>query len=263
MTDSHTHLNLPPLLDSVDSYLASAKNAGVDRMMVVGTDVASSLKAINLAKKYPQLWASVGVHPDEARPGQLGEVTRQLEELIAGGQVSAIGECGLDYSGDGDHDAQKLLFQVHIELAVEHRLPLIIHCRNTRRADDVVVWNAYEDLLEQLKRQRNLPQFILHCVSGPVPYVQEALKLGAYVSFAGNVTYPSAGAIREILRIVPMERVLVETDAPFLAPQHHRGATNEPAFVDETARFISTFLNVPFDELDLAVTENARSLFEH
>jgi TatD DNase family protein len=229
-------------------------------MMIVGTDVATSTIAIQLAKKYPQLWASVGIHPEEARAGQIEQMKQELDNLVAHGGVNAVGECGLDYSGEADHEAQKELFLLHAELAYKHYLPLLIHCRNTRRSDEIVLYDAYSDLLELLHCQP-IPKFVLHCVSGPVPYVKKALELGAYVSFAGNVTYPNAHAIREILKVVPIDRLLVETDAPFLSPQSKRGQTNEPAFVVETGYFIADFLGKSFEEIDAATTRNALQFF--
>lgn len=261
MIDSHTHLNLTPLSDDIERYLANAKEAGVLGMMIVGTDVQSSQMAIDLAVSYEECFASVGLHPECAESEGWRAEFERIKLLASDLNVSAIGECGLDYSREVDHDSQKELFQMHIDLATHHDLPLIIHCRNTRKAEEIVTWNAYSDLLEILEKQPKLPQFILHCVSGPVTYVQQALKLGAYVSFAGNVTYPSAGAIREILQVVPLDRLLVETDAPFLAPQSHRGSQNEPSYVVETGAFIAKFLNIPFSQLNQKTEENTRRLF--
>jgi TatD DNase family protein len=260
MIDSHTHLNLEPLLSGYTTYLNTAFELGVDHMMIVGTDVATSTIAVGMAKKHPQLWASVGVHPEEATSRQVGQVRQDLERLIAGGDVTAIGECGLDYSGGVDHEAQKELFLMHVDLALIHELPVLIHCRNTRKPDEVVSHDAYSDVLELLQSQ-TVPKFVLHCVSGPVSYVQKALELGAYVSFAGNVTYPNAHAIRDILKIVPTDRLLLETDAPFLSPQTKRGQTNEPAFVTETATFIAEFLGKTYEEIDVATTNNTLAFF--
>lgn len=260
MIDSHTHLNLEPLLTEYTTYLKKALEVGVTHVMNVGTDISTSTTAAQQAESHPQIWASVGVHPEEATMGSVSSVRSELEKLIAGGDVRAIGECGLDYSGDADHEAQKELLQMHIDLALTHKLPLIIHCRNTRKNDEVVSWDAYSDLLEILHRQP-VPKFVLHCVSGPVSYVQKALELGAYISFAGNVTYPNAHAIRDILKIVPLDRLLVETDAPFLSPQTKRGQTNEPAYVTETAKFIADFLGKTYEEIDEATTNNTLAFF--
>lgn len=252
MIDSHTHLNISPLIDDPATYYWNAKNAGVTGMMLVGTDIASSEIAAKLTSVFDICFASVGIHPEEAGKTSNNQlpILNELEEMLKGQKVLAIGECGLDYHYDGDHEAQKELFRLQRDLAIERRLPLIIHCRD-----------AYDDLLAVLK-ETAVPRFVLHCASGPVSYIQEALSMGAYVSFAGNVTYPSAGNIRELLKVVPLDRLLVETDAPFLPPQTHRGQTNEPAFVIDTAKFIAEFLGTSFEEIDTVTTANAQELFD-
>ncbi|MEP7167055.1 MAG: TatD family hydrolase [Candidatus Woesebacteria bacterium] len=260
MIDSHTHLNLEPLFSDYKTYLQHALDAGVSNLMNIGVNIETSQIAVDLAKKHPELWASVGLHPEEAVSGQIDTIKQELENLIASGNVSAIGECGLDYTGTVDHGAQKELFLLQAGLAHKHELPLLIHCRNTRRPDEVVSYDAYGDLVDLLQSQP-IPKFVLHCVSGPVSYVQKALDLGAYVSFAGNVTYPNAEAIRAILKITPQNRMLAETDAPFLSPQSKRGQTCEPAFVIETAKFIADFLGKSFGEIDRITSENAMHLF--
>lgn len=278
MIDTHTHLNLPPLYEDHKVYVERALAACVTRMMIVGVNIETSEKAIELAAKHPQLWAAVGIHPEER--GELSVFRTQLSELVKNNRVSAIGECGLDYSelslqgtgekiksGEARHDMrgvidfQKQLFVMQAELAATRDLPLLIHCRNTRRNDEVVSYSAYDDLLVLLKSLAKCPRFVLHCASGPVAYVQAALEMGAYVSFAGNVTYPNAGSIRELLKITPLDRLLVETDAPFLSPQGKRGTQNEPANVVDTARFIAEFLGTSYEEIDSITTENAMKLF--
>lgn len=278
MIDTHTHLNLSPLFENPELYLNNAAEAGVSRMMIAGVNTQSSERAIELAAKHPELWAAVGIHPEEA--GKATDYRAQLTELLENNKVSAIGECGLDYSelslqgtgekiksGEARHDMrgvidfQKQLFVMQAELAATRNLPLLIHCRNTRRNDEVVSYSAYDDLLVLLKSLAKCPRFVLHCASGPVAYVQAALEMGAYVSFAGNVTYPNAGAIRELLKITPLDRLLVETDAPFLSPQGKRGTQNEPANVVDTARFIAEFLGTSYEEIDSITTENAMKLF--
>ncbi len=195
----------------------------------------------------------------------------ELEKLLTDDVVCAIGECGLDYSSCTSENLEKLqenqrnLFELQLELALSHRLPLIIHCRNTRKVTDIVTWDAYTDLLTLLenakKQYGELPHFVLHCASGSVSYVKRAVALGAYVSFAGNVTYPSATAIRDLLAVVPFDRLLVETDSPFLSPQSQRGKINTPAGVMETARFLADFLQIPFEKLQEKTTDNAKKFF--
>lgn len=263
MVDTHTHLNLSPLVDDLSRVIQQAKDAGVSHLMVPGVTIETSVRAVQLAREFPNLWAAVGIHPEEAENGRtIEERDTALRKLLDTGMVSAIGECGLDYSGDVDHEAQKKLFQIHIDLALHYDLPLLIHCRNTRRLNEIIDYDAYGDVLHIISTQSSIPKFVLHCVSGPVPYVQEAIQLGAYISFAGNVTYPNAQNIRDILAVVPHDRLLTETDAPFLSPQSKRGQSNTPANVVETGKFMAEFLKMDFAFFERITAENAMRVFQ-
>lgn len=275
MIDSHTHLNLSPLLEEWSTIWKSAQQAGVTKALCIGTDLATSKQAVELASKDPCIYAAVGLHPDEAEKGVAD--LQALESLCENDRVVAIGECGLDYvglQGKGEEDIhkgktiQKRVFGEQIQIAKRHHLPLSIHCRNTPKTGDSSdpLLDAYHDLLDTLRHfcvdDGVIPPFVLHCMSGSVEYLQEALPMGAYVSFAGNVTYPSATAIRELLHATPLDRLLVETDAPFLSPQGKRGTVNTPANVMDTAAFIAKELHMSLEEIDQLTTANARKLFK-
>lgn len=272
MTDTHCHLNLSPLYEDVENAVRLANEAGVQKLIIIGTDLITSRIAIDLAGKLHNCFAAVGIHPDEAGP----TFTDDLERLINNPKVIAIGECGLDYCDLQNQteaetfkqkNIQKQLFGVHIALAKKYNLPLSIHCRNTQKNGDQTNHglNAYKDLFDTIehfsKDDGKLPKFVLHCMSGDQEYLKTGLELGGYISFAGNITYPSAQSLRDLLLNTPIERILFETDAPFLAPQGKRGTSNTPANVSEIYKFAANLLGINLDTLDNQVSENVNAIF--
>jgi len=280
MVDTHCHVNLSPLDDQAATIVKEANNVGVDTLIIVGTDILSSLKAVELAKTHQQ-WATVGIHPElgallelfsPANQKKMLSLWRsQLTKLAESPACVAIGECGLDYSSlqsdstkaGSIRQLQAELFLMQAQLAMERSLPLTIHCRSTR-GKELGCYDAYADVLElltTLANQDHLPPFVLHCVSGPVDYVQACIALGGYVSFAGNVTYPSSHDIQALVKVVPADRLLLETDSPFLSPQGLRGRVNTPANVVQTAAYVATLLGMELDKLEQLTTANASTLF--
>lgn len=250
LVDTHCHLDCDPLAADVPAVLARARAAGVAACLTIGTDLASSHAAVALAQRHPGVRCAVGIHPNDAG-GATEEVLRALEALAEDPVVAAIGEVGLDFYRQGaPADVQERVFRRCVALARRRGLPLAIHCRN-----------AYDALLAVLREAPAPIRGVLHCVSGPAAFVQEALALGLHVSFAGNVTFPNAAALRALVPLVPEDRLLVETDAPFLAPQPVRGRTNEPAYVAHTAAALAALRGVSVDALGQATSRNARALF--
>ncbi len=244
MIDSHTHLHAcePPDGELVDAAAA----AGVVRILTVGTDPESCRAALAAAERFPSVYAAVGCHPNAAQ--QLDEGL--LRELAAHPRCVAIGETGLDYYRDrAPRELQLRAFEAQIELAHELRKPLVIHTRA-----------AAADTLAVLRSGAVGLSVILHCFSMP-EHAAECIEAGWWISFAGNVTYPSAGELAVSAAMVPTERLLVETDAPYLAPQSRRGKPNEPAAVVETARFVAAARGVEAAELEAALERNAAELF--
>ena len=246
LVDSHCHLDM---IDDVDVAAAQARAAGVQTVVSVGIDVASSRRAIDLAARLPGVYATVGVHPHEAEAlddAQLAE----LEVLAAQARVVAVGECGLDYYRDlASHDAQRRALSVQIELARRADLPLMVHVRA-----------AADEAMAQLGHEAADLTVIMHCFSLP-QYVDECNQRGYYASFAGNVTYKNAGELRAAAERVRSDRLMVETDAPFLAPVPNRGNSNVPAWVVHTAAVIGEVRG--WDALRVAevTTANARRAF--
>jgi TatD DNase family protein len=211
-TDQHAHLDP----ETADEALAECREAGVLRLIDVGTDVESSKRAIAMAERFPEVWATAGVHPHDADGGIDG-----LEALLAHERVVGVGECGLDYHYDHSaRDAQRRVFADQIALAHLHGLALVIHTRE-----------AWDDTFDILGSEGVPERTVMHCFTGGPDEARTCLDLGAHLSFSGIVTFPSAPELREAAALCPSDRLLVETDAPYLAPVPHRGRRNRPALV--------------------------------
>ena len=250
LLDTHCHLDQPPLRDGVAAVLQRAVQAGVRRCVTVGTTVESSRRAVELARSHPGVRAAVGIHPHEADTAT-EEMVQEIARLAEDPQVAAIGEVGLDFFRQhAAPENQHRVFEAFRELAQRRRLPLAIHCRH-----------AYAELLALLARASAPIRGVLHCASGPPDFIEAALGLGLHVSFAGNVTFPNADALRQLVPLVPDDRLLLETDAPFLAPQPMRGKPNEPAFLAETALVVARLRGISVDALGEMTSRNACRVF--
>ena len=248
MIDSHTHLEM---CDPPDAELvAAAVDAGVSRIVTVGIDGASCRAALAAAEAFPQVYAALGRHPNSATGFDDADLA-ELSALVAHPKCVAVGETGLDFYRDGaPRPDQERAFRAQIELARSVGKPLVIH---TREAED--------DTLAMLSEHAEGVRVILHCFSMP-ERIEECLSHeGWWISFAGNVTYPKAEALRTAAVRVPADRLLVETDAPFLSPQAMRGKMNQPANVALTAQALAVERRVPYDELEAAVEASAAEVF--
>jgi TatD DNase family protein len=247
MIDSHTHLHVCKPDDA--ELVAAAVAAGVTRMLTVGTNGATCREALQAAERYPQVFAAVGRHPNEATGFDDGH-RAELQALAEHPRCVAIGETGLDYFRDhAPRDDQRRAFDAQIELARATGKPLVIH---TRAAED--------DTITTLRERAAGVEVILHCFSMP-DRLQECVDQGWWISFAGNVTYPKAQDLAAAARRVPGDRLLVETDAPYLTPQVVRKHRNEPAFVVHTARFVAEQRGIAYEQLEQLVEGNAAAVF--
>jgi TatD DNase family protein len=245
--DSHTHLHLCEPPDS--ELVAQAVAAGVKRMLTVGTDGASCHLALASAEAYPQVYAAVGRHPNESHGFDDADLA-ELSALAGHERCVAIGESGLDFYREGAPPAdQARAFAAQIALARQTAKPLIIHCRA-----------ADAEVLDQLAAEASGVSVVIHCFSMPHK-LEECLRRGYIISFAGNVTYKSATELAEAAKLVPDERLLVETDAPYLSPQAVRGKRNRPAFVMHTAEFLAKVRGVSVQRLGEIVEANSSRLF--
>jgi TatD DNase family protein len=246
--DSHTHLDLCDA--TAGELVGTALAAGVTRIVTVGITAESSRAALALAESFPSVYVAVGCHPNDASgfdDGRLGE----LRSLAAHEKCVAIGETGLDYYRDGaPREDQRRAFAAQIELARELHKPVVIH---TRAAED--------DTLETLSERADGVRVLLHCFSMAARLDECLAHDDWWISFAGNVTYPKAADLREAAKRVPAERLLVETDAPFLAPQAHRGKPNRPAYVVDTAAAVAMERGVAYSEFEATIDRSAAAVF--
>ena len=253
LIDSHCHLNYEGLAERQDEVLANARAAGVAGFLNISTRQREWGDVIAAAEANADVWATVGVHPHEADAHpDLG--AQALIDAASHPDVIAIGECGLDYYYDkSDRAAQRDRFQAHIEAARETGLPLVVHTRD-----------AEDDTAEMLERAVNTGgvRGVLHCFTGSWQLASKALDLGFYVSLSGIVTFKNAQDLQHAARQLPADRLLVETDSPFLAPVPHRGRTCEPAFVADTARFVAELRGVEVETLAEQTTGNFFTLFK-
>ena len=257
LVDTHCHLNAAAFDEDLESVISRARQAGITKILIPGTDLDSSRRSISLAKQHPDLYAAVGVHPHDAkswRPSTIAE----LIELTKEPEVVAVGEIGLDYYRNySKPEIQREVFRNQLTLAKEAELPIIVHNRE-----------AIEDLLPILKEWvQDLPRplktraGVLHAFSASVDAASKAIDMGFYIGIAGPVTFRNAEALRRIVRQIPLERILTETDAPYLTPDPHRGKRNEPGYVQFVATAIANTRQVEVDQAKEQMVVNARVLF--
>jgi TatD DNase family protein len=275
LIDTHCHLDFPEFADDLDAVIKRAVAAGVDRMITIGTSLGSSRAGIELANRYPNVYATVGLHPTS-----IGENTpefiEELKQLAQHPKVVGIGECGLDFYRLPDDDkpdivetafgsitqsgietelridslkaAQAAAFEQQLELAAQLEKPVVIHQRDS--------WNETLDILKQYSVKA-----VLHCFTGGIAELSEVLAMGHHVSFTGIATFKNAADVRAAARVAPADRVMVETDAPYLAPVPHRGKRCEPAYVGLTAEAIAKERGVSFESFAQTTTANAKRFF--
>ena len=237
-TDAHCHITADVLDD--------ARAAGVERMISVGTDLATSQAAIALAAGHEGVWATAGVHPHDAKDGLAG-----IAALLAAPEVVAVGECGLDYHYEhSPRHVQREVFAAHVGLAHTHDLALVIHSRE-----------AWDDTFAVLASEGVPERTVFHCFTGGPEEAERCLALGAALSFSGIVTFKTAGDVRAAAALCPLDRMTVETDSPYLAPVPHRGRPNQPAWVPLVGAAVAAVQGVPVEEVARATTATAERLF--
>ncbi|MDP2626064.1 MAG: TatD family hydrolase [Candidatus Rokubacteria bacterium] len=252
LVDTHAHLHFPEFAEDLDAVLARARAAGVRAMVTIGTDRDTNPAAVALAERHPEIYATVGIHPHDA--GAATEADFDAMERLAreSAKVVALGEMGLDFFRNlSPRDAQERAFRRQIALARALRKPIVVHCRD-----------AHDETLEILAGERvDEIGGVMHCFSGDVEVATRCLDLGLLISLAGPVTYKNARALPEVARVVPEDRLVVETDCPYLPPHPHRGQRNEPAHVAITAARVAELRGTDPDALGEALTRNAARLF--
>jgi TatD DNase family protein len=258
--DSHCHLDGPRFDSDREQVIARAREAGIVNILAVGTgDGPGTLDcAIKIANEHDSVYATVGIHPHEAKLATDGDFA-QLSQLARKPKVIAWGEIGLDYYYDhSPRDTQKKVFIRQMELARAAKLPIVIHCRPSENNHDA--WEDCLALIEQHWKPSGVGG-VLHCFTSTWPHAKRALDMGFMISFAGNVTFPRAHQIRDSALLAPLDRIFIETDSPFLAPVPFRGKRNEPAYVKEVARQIGELRGLSTDEIGAQTTQNFRRFF--
>lgn len=251
LVDSHCHLNFPDFVPDLDVVIDRAREQGVGVMQTICTKISEFEQVHAVASKYDNIWCSVGIHPHSAGDESVTEA--ELTAFTQRPKVIGIGETGLDYYYEhSPRDAQQKSFLTHIAVGRVTGLPLIIH---TRDADD--------DTISMISSEMKKGKFsaLIHCFSSGVRLAEAMLELGLYISFSGIVTFKKAEELREVAKLVPLDRILVETDAPYLAPMPMRGQRNEPAYTKHTAAFIAELKGVPEKEFARITTDNFFTLF--
>ncbi len=254
LVDSHCHLDDAQFEADREQVVNRARAAGVEYMLAIGTgDGPPDLEAaIRLAETYPFIFATAGVHPNDA-PKASPQTLLQLQKLLRHPRLKALGEIGLDQHWGIPLEQQMPVFIDQLALAAEARLPVIIHTRDA--------WQATLDILRKHWAPTGLP-CIMHCFTGNAEQARECLDLGFYLAFGGIVTFPKAEAVREAARLTPSDRLLLETDSPYLAPVPYRGKRNEPAYILETARVLAKVRNVSLEQLACETKTNFERIFK-
>jgi TatD DNase family protein len=254
-TDSHAHLTSDDLFENIEAILSEALEVGVDKIVNICTDVKTLKRGIELSSKFPWVYNTASITPHEVDKKGDHEFPF-IAECARSGQLKAVGETGLDYHYEhSDRATQKRFLIKYLQLALECNLPVVIHCRE-----------AFDDFFEILDTEYQVngqhAPGVLHCFTGTLSEAEEVLKRGWMLSLSGIVTFKKSHDLQQVARMVPLSQLLIETDAPFLAPQSRRGKPNQPAYLLETAAFIARLKGVPVEEIAFCTAQNARRLFD-
>jgi TatD DNase family protein len=252
LVDSHCHLDFAELNSKLDEKLANAKNFDVSYLQTISTKISEFDKIREIADKYPQIFCSVGIHPNNVSKDETTS-KEELVKLAEHKKVIGIGETGLDYYyKTSEPKLQIKSFETHIRASQDNKLPVIIHSRDAEK--DTI------DILSNHMKDTEFPALI-HCFTASKDFAKKALDLGLYISLSGIVTFKNAEEIREAVKLIPLDRILIETDSPYLAPVPKRGKSNEPAYVKYVAEYLAEFLNIPYEKFAKQTTDNFFKLF--
>jgi len=251
-TDTHAHIHFSPLSAELSDVIKRASDNGVNRIVTVGIDLADSKKAKAVSEKHDNIFFTAGVHPHDASNFTLAQIA-EFEALIVSPKAIAIGEIGLDYfRNHSPHDRQKEVFLTFLDMAVAHNKPVVIHNRDASK--DCI------DVMDSVVKGRE-NNGIIHCYNGDRDMLRWALDNGFYISYAGPVTYGKSEELRDTVKYVPLDRIFIETDCPYLSPSPFRGRTNEPAHVVYTANEICEIIDIEIEELAVQLEKNYTQLF--
>ncbi len=248
--DTHAHLQWDDYKDDFEKVLENAKKAGVELLLNVGTTVKTSQEAVQIAERYDNIFATIGIHPHDSKEADAASISA-LKEFAKHPKVMAIGEIGLDFFYEHSPKEKQIeVFEKQLAIAKELNLPVSIHCRDAFSASFVS--------LKKLKIKKG----VFHCFTGTKEEAKEAMDLDCYVSISGIVTFKKSTALQDVVKMIPLEYLLIETDCPFLAPEPYRGKRNEPAYVVETAKKIASLKNLSLEKVAEITSRNAKALFK-
>ena len=250
MIDSHCHLDHDPLVQNIEDVLLRSKKEGISKLLTISTTLNGFPKLLEIIKKDEMIFGTFGIHPHETNTDQLSK-DEIVDKIKTKDKIIGVGETGLDfYYNNSDKDKQIKSFQNHINAAVELNIPLIVHSRN-----------AEIETYEILKNSDSSLKILMHCFTGSLPFALKLMELNTYFSASGIITFKKSTELQNTFKELPLERLLIETDSPFLAPEPMRGKKNEPSFVRYTLNKLSELKNVDFDKLDKITTDNFNRLF--
>ena len=250
MIDSHCHLDHEPLVKNIEDVLLRSKKEGVSKLLTISTTLNGFPKLLEIIKKDEMIFGTFGIHPHETNTDQLSK-DEIVDKIKTKDKIIGVGETGLDfYYNNSDKDKQIKSFQNHIDAAVELNMPLIVHSRN-----------AETETYEILKNSDSSLKILMHCFTGSLPFALKLMELNTYFSASGIITFKNSTDLQNTFKEIPLERLLIETDSPFLSPEPMRGKKNEPSFVRYTLKKLSELKNVDFEKLDRITTDNFNRLF--
>jgi len=248
--DSHCHLDYEPLIKNIDQVLLNAKKNDIAKLLTIGTSLESSQKVLDIVNKYSNVYGAIGIHPNSTT-GNLEKLDGILALKNSNNKIIAFGETGLDYFYKrSEKNDQIFAFEKHIEFSVAKNVPVIIH---TREADD--------DTISIIKKYYKKTNFLIHCFTGTLDFAKKLLDLNCIISFSGIITFKKSNNLREVVKYVPLERMLIETDSPYLSPDPFRGKSNEPANVKIVAETVASIKQISFREVASSTTENFENFF--
>ena len=248
--DSHCHLDYEPLINNIDQVLLNAKKENITNLLTIGTSLESSKKVLEIVNKYPNVYGAIGIHPNSTT-GNLDKLDEILMLKKKNKKIIAFGETGLDYFYNRSEKKDQIIaFEKHVEFSISEKIPVIIHTRN---ADD--------DTISIVKKYYKKTNFLIHCFTGNLEFAKNLLNLNCLISFSGIITFKKSNDLRDVVKYVPLEKMLIETDSPYLSPDPLRGKSNEPANVKIVAESIAKIKTISFEEVAKITTENFKKFF--
>jgi len=248
--DSHCHLDYEPLINNIDQVLLNAKKENITNLLTIGTSLESSKKVLEIVSKYPNVYGAIGIHPNSTT-GNLDKLDEIHMLKKKNKKIIAFGETGLDYFYKrSDKKDQIIAFEKHVEFSISEKIPVIIH---TRDADD--------DTISIVKKYYKKTNFLIHCFTGNLEFAKNLLNLNCLISFSGIITFKKSNDLRDVVKYVPLEKMLIETDSPYLSPDPFRGKSNEPANVKIVAETVASIKQISFEQVATSTTANFNNFF--